>query len=384
MTANRTLKALLAKIVEKGTLSYTSLDSLLEMPEALDRHLPLILGGLGKVPLADDRTDPPLRANVVDPDNPRAIQRYLSSDEEVRLARRIEFTRRRLEWTAALAHCSETRKERYLAGIEPSESASGAGATANRVAPFTERDIQKRWNEYLDQRNELIECNLGLVDRIALRYRTYGIPHTDLVQHGNLGLIRAADKFDWRRNVRFRTYAEWWIRQAIERATDTDRDVIHVPRPIRQKMSKANHMHRALGGQRPLDSHGFARMMGIEPGAAARVFSIKSGVASLERSGLDDGTPIKNDLIGPDLSGREESERLEHLRKRLTGMIDELPDREQRVLHLRYGLGGENPHTLEEVGTILHISRERVRQLQMRAIDHLRLAAPDPRATSDS
>ena len=352
-------------------LTLSELDELLAVPGALDDNALETVRRSGRVPIVDDPPDD----LPVDPGS--AGRRFLSAKEEAIYARRIEFSRRRMIWTAHVSTCPSETRDRYLDAVDGAEEF--ADEKAPRGESYDEDDIHARWNEYLRHRNRLIEANLALVERIAMRYRTYGIPSADLVQHGNLGLIRAADKFDWRKNVRFRTYAEWWIRQAVERATDTDRDVIHVPRPMRQKISKANHINRAEGHNKPLDASRFAELMGVERGAAARVFSIKSGIASLERSGPEEGQPIKNDLVGPDLSGRAETEETEHLRTRLDDMMSELPERERRVINLRYGLEGDAPRTLEEVGSMLKISRERVRQLQNRAIGHLRVVAPDPR-----
>lgn len=380
MTGIDALKEALDSATTAGSVSRDSLRRILAADDSMEHHLGYIFCSLGNLPLEASGPDP-----TGEPPHPVAsasgAPRYLTKDEEIFLAKAIEFTRRRIEWTAEHSKCPPEVRERYLSRID--RSPLPPGGSRNRLLTLSETDLESRWQEHLLYRNELVEANLALVERIALRYRTYGIPHADLAQHGNLGLIRAADKFDWRRNVRFRTYAEWWIRQAIERATDTDRDVIHVPRPMRQKISKANHLHRSLGTTRPMDAHRFAELMGIDRAAAARVLSIKSGIASLDRSGLEDGHPMKDDIEGPDLSGREEAENMEHLRTRLGDMLEELPEREQRVLCLRYGLGGEDPRTLEEVGQILHISRERVRQLQMRALDQLRDQARDPRVLAE-
>jgi len=374
------LHRLLSEAAQHDAIPSLALHEILAQPDALDRQLGRILGSLGQIPIEADGPDPSFGVHKVDSE--AAPSPYLDAESEVALSKAIEFTRRRLEWTASISDCDEPTRERYLDRIE--RTTLPTIADQNRLIAVGEAEVRARLHEHLMFRNQLVEANLALVDRIAFRYRTYGIPHGDLAQHGNLGLIRAADKFDWRKNVRFRTYAEWWIRQAIERATDTDRDVIHVPRPMRQKISKANRLHRAMGGTQPLDPRRFAELMDIEPTAAARVLSIKSGIASLERAGLEEGSPIKNDLEGPDLGRRSESEQMEHLRARIGGMMGELPEREQRVLFLRYGLKGEDPRTLEEVGAILEISRERVRQLQMRALDHLRIASADPRVQSDS
>lgn len=379
MTQNPELMALLEAAQRANSIDLALLDRILAVEGSLDVHLETILNHFGPRPIDDDVGPLGAGAGAASASGPVPAAapdvRFLTAAEELRLSKRIEFTKKRLAWTVALAGVAPEVQQRYRALTEVE---LGFVPAPVRIPP-DEADIRERWQEYLVQRNWLIEVNLPLVERISMRYRTYGIPGGDLIQHGSLGLIRAADKFDWRKNVRFRTYAEWWIRQAIERATDTDREVIHVPRPMRQKLSKANHLHRASGSTQPLDPSRFAEMMQLDRAAAARVFSIKSGIVSLERSGQDDGHSLKNDLIGTDLGHRDEVEEEEHVKRRLDGLISELPSRERRVLYLRYGLAGESEHTLEEVGDILGISRERVRQLQLRALDQLRERSPDAR-----
>lgn len=382
------MKVQLTEAREQGEIPYSLLDRLLERPRALDRGLSRILTECNNLPLVDDSVA--TRILEHDQQNTGAtgrshLRRYmhrartLGAEDELRLARRIEFARRRLERSIVISTAPQEVKETYFDLIETAEIDRPRLPRYRTLSNPDERDLQARWNEYLALRNDMIEANLPLVERIATRYRTYGIPHGDLVQHGSLGLIRAAAKFDWRKNVRFRTYGEWWIRQAIERATDTDRDVIHVPRPMRQKISKANRLNRAAGSQKPLDSSRFAEMMGVDPGAAARVFSIKSGVMSLDHTPANQDHAMRNELVGPDLSRRKQRDEREHLRFNVDGLIGGLPERERKVIRLRYGLSGESPHTLEEVGRLLHISRERVRQLQLRAIDQLRASGSDPR-----
>ena len=389
MASWRTLRAELAEARVRGELPYSLIDRVLKRQDALDGELSRILAECGNAVMFDDLVADKLeeqgRPLATGTTGASPYQRFLSrtqildADEEIRMAKRIEFARRRLERTIALADVPPDTREQYFNRIETPEEARVSRPGAGHTDPPGEDLLEIRWAEYLRLRNDLIEANLPLVERIALRYRTYGIPHADLAQHGDIGLIRAATKFDWRKNVRFRTYAEWWIRQAIERATDTDRDVIHVPRPMRQRLSKANRLNRAMGRDMPLDSGQFARMMDVDRGTAARVFSIKSGITSLDQSNLEEDRPMRGDLIGPDLSHREEREESEYLRSRLGRMLGQLPEREQRVISLRYGLSGDPPRTLEEVGRLLDISRERVRQLQLRAIDQLRTGSADPR-----
>lgn len=391
MKTKKSLNDLLRELRALGEIPFSLLDEVLARPGALGPELPRWIAGVGQADLLDDRVSTRLRAaqpggRTVESELQRFVTRarILSADEEQRLGKRVEFTRRRLERTIVCANVPDDQKEELFEAIETTEVVRLTPGHCSRAETADAEALERRRREFYSQRNELIESHLPLLEKIAARYRTYGIPPQDLVQHGSLGLIRAADKFDWRKGVRFRTYAEWWIRQAIERATDTDRDIIHVPRPMRQKLSKANYLNRLQNGGQPLDARRFAELTGVDQLAAARAMNIKSGIASLERASFDDGPTLREELIGPDLSMREERESDEYLRTRVTHLLDVLPDREQRVIRLRYGLRGEQEHTLEEVGEILHISRERVRQLQARALDHLRSAKAEAVAATGS
>ncbi len=366
----------------------TLLDELLSDPSALEQHREKLLEAVDGKRIRDDRVAEPLVTDRITSlgryDTP--FGRYvdemnrLSAEDEVRIAKRIDFARFRMEQTMARVPMSDERRREIFDRIDtPMCRRPQLGAAPGSDDDANEHELQERLDEFLARRNEMVEKNIALVQRIAFRYRTYGIPVSDLEQHGTIGLIRAADKFDWRRKVRFRTYAEWWIRQAIERATDTDRDVIHVPRPMRQKLSRANHLNRLSGSDRPLDAARFAELTGVDRHAASRTMTIKSGVKSLERSGPDDERTLRDSLEGPDLGGAQERVELDHLRARVRGLLSQLSAREATILHLRFGLDGGEPRTLEEVGHELHISRERVRQLQVRALLQLRDGGADPR-----
>ncbi len=366
-------------------ITITNLDEILAEPQSLELSLPDVLEALDGKPIRDDRVVESLTSarasSGLRHDSPfaRCVDEMcrMSVEDEVRVAKRIDFARLRMEQTLARVRVPDDERVEYYDLVDT--------PTARRLdtdpegARDDDGELHERLEEFLAQRNEMVEKNVPLVQRIALRYRTYGIPSGDLEQHGTIGLIRAADKFDWRRRVRFRTYAEWWIRQAIERATDTDRDVIHVPRPMRQKISRANHLNRLSGADRPLDANRFAELTGVDREAARHALTIKSGMKSLERSGPLDGLTLRDTLEGPDLGAAREREEIDHLRSRVSGLLSQLPPREATVLHMRFGLDGSEPRTLEEVGHELHISRERVRQLQVRALLHLRDSAADPR-----
>lgn len=334
MFPNHALDPVLSDLAHLESLDTARLDHLLEHPAALGEELLLLLEAVADrdVTVVDEEAPADLFPGGNASESAFApmfgAARPFTFEDEIRIAKRIEFTRARLAYVLANADVTEEVRSHYVK-LTGTDTARFIGKWPLHLAAPSVATIERRWSEWLAYRNDLIEHNLALVERIALRYRTYGIPHGDLVQHGNLGLIRAADKFDWRHNVRFRTYAEWWIRQSIERATDTDRDVIHVPRPMRQKLSKAQRIHRKEGGAK-LDAAKFAELMGIDREAAAHAFSIKSGVVSLDRTADDDGRPMRNDLVGADLGAREETEVHEHLKTRLSLLLGDLPPRDRK------------------------------------------------------
>src|SRR3954464_4631625 len=223
-------------------------------------------------------------------------------------------------------------------------------------------------------KERMINCNLRLVVSIAKRYQTQGITLGDLVQEGVLGLIRAAEKFDWRKGFKFSTYATWWIRQAVQRGVANKARVIRIPVHIVEREQKISRAERELLTQlerAPTDDE-LAKKAKLPLKQVREVRNAARAVASLDRPVGEGDSASFGDLFASDELTPDQQVEVDLTEKALHEAISALPEREQRILTLRYGLSGtEDPKSLEEIGRILGITRERVRQLEAEALRRL-------------
>ena len=250
------------------------------------------------------------------------------------------------------------------------------------LTPAEERELARRKDEGDEwAKRRLIECNLRLVMSITRNYVNSGVPLLDLIQEGNLGLIRAVEKFDYRRGFKFSTYATWWIRQAVTRAiADKGRTIrlpVHVVDQVRRVMRARRILTQKLNRD-PLPEE-IAAEAGIEVKRVNELFDLVEDPVSLETP-VGDGDSMYGDMIEDENSEQPDAALAELLRGvEVQEALASLNERMRHVLELRFGLNGKVPKTLEEVGADLGVTRERVRQLESRALRELQSVAPELR-----
>ncbi len=236
------------------------------------------------------------------------------------------------------------------------------------------RDIQRVFGEYEQAKRDLSGGNLRLVVSIAKKYRNRGLPFLDIIQEGNTGLMRAVDKYEYKRGYKFSTYATWWIRQAITRAIADHARTIRVPVHMIETMSKLRNIQKALlqelGREPTIEEIAIKAKMPIEE--TRRVMKISRHPISLDRPVGESEDSHFGDFIEDERQASpSDSATSDMLRQRIDDVLKTLTYREREILKLRYGIGDGYTYTLEEVGRIFKVTRERVRQVESKAIRKL-------------
>jgi len=242
-------------------------------------------------------------------------------------------------------------------------------------AKKTADELIKLYKKYEYARNKLAEGNVRLVISEAKRYMNRGLDFGDLVQEGNLGLLKAIDKYDYKKGFKFSTYATWWIRQAITRAVADHSRTIRIPIHMIETITKINRAQKALlqeKGRQPSIEE-IAEYLEMPISRVEKALSVAKEPLSMDKPiGSDGDTSLGEIIYDESTLSAEEELKIQSLRERLNMALKMLSPRERKVIELRFGLDGKKPRTLEEVAQEMNLTRERVRQLEVQALEKLR------------
>ncbi len=266
-------------------------------------------------------------------------------------------------------------EQRLAQRIEAGASARQELAAKPAPDAATRRRLRRVVREADDAQQTFVQANLRLVVSIAKRYQASGLPLLDLIQEGNLGLIHAVTKFDWRKGFKFSTYATWWIRQAISRGIANTASTIRLPVHARDRLTRLRTAQMVLEAQlmrKPTRAE-LAAELDLPVDVVAEILDRPGDPRSLSESMGEDGTTELADLVADrSATSPVEAAAIALLPREVAKLLARLAPRERQILTLRFGLDRGEPRTLEEVGLHFQLTRERIRQIEARAMSKLR------------
>jgi RNA polymerase primary sigma factor len=386
---------------EDGRIPYDDLDRLLIDACMTQPRMTALLRSLKSVFIADARNPDDVLFGTLESSNAgsrsrddyrlyadqvRTLRRLTRSEEHI-LARRLEFARERLREVVEGTELPEETRVRILdRGVncdalrhelqDDTEDELSIAEIEAVIAslPCASQDpfVRSISADYERLRGHFVERNLYLVIGMSAAYRTYGLPVMDLIQEGNAALIRAVEKYDWRKNVRFQTYAAFWVRQAIERLITANRGIVRVPNYIQQKMRRFRREGKLPRNHKDMDVRDVSTLFDISAEGAARLMETDRNWYSLDVPVGEDNDSFASILEAEEGDDGMPVSELDALGNRLDEVMSKhLTEQEREIIRMRFGLRGSPRRTLDQIGAQMSVSRERIRQMQVKALGKL-------------
>ena len=322
---------------------------------------------------------------LLTPDRELALGKIIRDGREIILARSLEIistakesnaidARQRIESWLEDSHKSPLSVEDVMTEAQDQVERCSARMRPTKKLARTLGEIDQARQSVEIAVKEMVEANLRLAVSIAKKYTFRGLSFADLIQEGNIGLMKAVNRYDHRTGFRFSTFASWWIRQTISRAIYDQARTIRIPIHLLELRSKYFRVYYGLLkelGREPLPKE-VAERVGIDEDKIKDIVNLTLDSTSLETPVGEDGDELGDFIENKDAESPFEKVGEQEMQNHLTEALDALDPRERRILEMRFGLGDEDEHTLEEVGQVFNLSRERVRQIEKKALQRLR------------